>query len=361
MFDGFGEEYYRNSEMPALNFIEKHGIFKVVPSLMPSVTNVNNTSICTGELPSRHGITGNSFYNAEKEQEEFMEDDTLVLAPTIFERAKKEGVNSALFSCKKKTIQLLSKGTTLSVSPEIPTDEWVKKIGTPPSIYSREINYWLMDAALYTLQHDSSLGLFYIHTTDYPMHTWDPRDVHSKEFLNKMDQYIDHIMKVVPNAMILITADHTVKHKSLCLDIERACMNRQTPIRMAVSAERDKYVKHHRGFGGTSYVYLNNKNDLASVRETIMKLKGVEQVLTRDEAAKKFNLMGDRIGDLVVLADENTVFGNLDKDYESLPENYRTHGSAYEAIVPLFVYNASNAPAADFFSFNYKLASWLFR
>ncbi|MEJ0102951.1 MAG: alkaline phosphatase family protein [Bacteroidota bacterium] len=63
MIDGFGEAYYRNSDMPTLNFMEKHGIFKVVKSLMPSVTNVNNASICTGELPEKNGITGNSFYN----------------------------------------------------------------------------------------------------------------------------------------------------------------------------------------------------------------------------------------------------------------------------------------------------------
>jgi phosphonoacetate hydrolase len=157
--------------------MERRGIFKVIPSLMPSVTNVNNTSICTGELTEKNGITGNSFYNAQKDEEEFMEDDTLVLAQTIFERAKKEGVKSALFSSKKKTISLLLRGTSLSLSPEIAPDEWIKKIGSPPSIYSREVNYWLMEAALCILQHDSSLSLFYIHTCDYPMHTWAPNDM----------------------------------------------------------------------------------------------------------------------------------------------------------------------------------------
>src|SRR5262249_30833553 len=163
------------------NFIEAHGIYKVVSSLMPSVTNLNNTSICTGELPSSHGITGNSFYNAEQDEEEFMEEDSLVLAPTIFERANRFGIRSALFSSKKITIRLLSRGTTVAVSPEIASQEWIKNIGTPPSIYSREVNYWLMEAALYSMRHDTSLGLFYIHTTDYPMHTWAPSDTESKE------------------------------------------------------------------------------------------------------------------------------------------------------------------------------------
>jgi phosphonoacetate hydrolase len=361
MMDGFGEEYYRNSKMPSLNFIEKHGLFKVVNSLMPSVTNVNNTSICTGELPEKHGITGNSFYNSVTGTEEFMEDSSLVLSPTIFEKAGKKGIRSALFSSKKKTITLLSRGTTMAVSPETASSEWISRIGEPPSIYSCEVNYWLMKAVLYTMDHDSSINLYYIHTTDYPMHTWSPTDRESKEHLNKIDSFLALIMKAEPGAMILITADHTVKHKNLCLDIEKACINRKMPVKIAISAERDKYVKQHRGFGGISYVYLNAQNDLPKIKKLITGLKGVEEVLTREEAAKKFHLMSGRIGDLVVLGDENTVFGNLDTEYETLPANYRTHGSIHEAIVPLFVYNAPNAPAPGFFSSNYKLAAWLYK
>jgi phosphonoacetate hydrolase len=93
----------------------------------------------------------------------------------------------------------------------------------------------------------------------------------------------------------------------------------------------------------------------------ISKLKGVEAVLTRAQAAKKFHLMPERIGDLVILGDSNTVVGNLDTEYEHLPGNYRTHGSTYEAKVPIFIYQARNAPKADFFTANYKIAAWLFR
>jgi hypothetical protein len=51
MMDGFGENYYRNASMPFLNEMEKNGLYKVVPSLMPAVTNVNNMSIATGTAP----------------------------------------------------------------------------------------------------------------------------------------------------------------------------------------------------------------------------------------------------------------------------------------------------------------------
>ena len=362
MLDGFGPEYYRSSVMPTLNRMEKKGIFKVVPSLMPSVTNVNNAAICTGELPSINGITGNSYYNLNTGQEEFMEDSSLVLCPTIFQRAGTAGVKSALFSSKKKTTTLLLAGASLVLSPETASQEWISRMGTPPSVYSAEVNYWLMNAALYTMKHDPSISLYYIHTTDYPMHTWAPEEKESRDHLNKIDSLINEMLKLDPNAMVLITADHTVHHKDVCVDIEKASLKKNAPVKIAISAERDRYYKQHRGFGGTSYVYLNKKEDLDKVKKAIASIKGVEQILTRAEAAKKFSLMPDRIGDLVVLADKQTTFGNLDStESEQLPASYRTHGSTYEVGVPVFIYNAKNAPSADYFTANYKLAAWLFR
>jgi hypothetical protein len=54
--------------------------------------------------------------------------------------------------------------------------------------------------------------------------------------------------------------------------------------------------------------------------------------------------MASRIGELVVLGDRNTVFGGLDAEMESLPPEYRSHGSTSEAKVPLYIYNAERAP-----------------
>ncbi len=360
MLDGFGMDYYRNSDMPTLNEMEKKGLFKVVSSLMPSVTNVNNASICTGELPDKHGITGNSFFNPTDSSEEFMEDSSLVMAPTIFERAKTHGVHSKLFSSKKKTIGLLSRGTDESLSPETASNAWIERIGPVPDIYSREVNYWLMEAALYSMQYDSTIGLYYIHTTDYPMHTWSPESRESQEHLHRIDQYIARILEVEPEAMVLITADHSVHHKNLCWDIQKALSNRNIQIKIAISPERDKYFKHHKGFGGTSFVYLNKKNDLRHVSETIRGLKGVEEVITKEEAVQRFHLMPDRIGDIMVLGDSSTVFGDLDKESEQLPDNYRSHGSTYETQVPLFIYHATNPPVLDSLNFNYQIAKWIF-
>jgi phosphonoacetate hydrolase len=46
---------------------------------MPSVTNANNTSICCGAWPEKHGITANYYLNEITGREEYMESGDLVL------------------------------------------------------------------------------------------------------------------------------------------------------------------------------------------------------------------------------------------------------------------------------------------
>ncbi|MFI5140029.1 MAG: alkaline phosphatase family protein, partial [Sphingobacteriales bacterium] len=167
MMDGFGESYYRNSEMPNLNKIEKNGIYKIVPSLMPAVTNVNNIAIATGTAPAVNGITGNVYYNALKGKEEYIEDPSLIMAPTIFQRARKHGIKSALFSCKKKTIDLMGAYADISLCPECDEakkTKWTSDIGNAPDVYSKEISYWIFKAAIKSIKEDPELGLIYIHT-----------------------------------------------------------------------------------------------------------------------------------------------------------------------------------------------------
>ncbi len=92
----------------------------------------------------------------------------------------------------------------------------------------------------------------------------------------------------------------------------------------------------------------------------IGKLRGVQEVLTRQEAARRFRLMSSRIGELVTLGDRDTVFGGLDSEVEALAPDYRSHGGLSEAEVPLVVYNAEQAPAAGFYKSNVDLTRWWF-
>jgi phosphonoacetate hydrolase len=359
MFDGFGMSYFANSPHPVIDQMLKTGFYKEVKALMPTVTNTNNVSICTGTFPEENGITGNSYLD-EQGKEEYMESSQLVRVPNLFEKLKKYNKNSALISSKKKTLGLLSPGTSIALSPESADSEWIKLLGTPPSIYSAEINYWSFEAALYILKNKQDINCVYIHTTDYPMHAWHPADTNSKKHIAAIDHYIGEIARIAPDAVIFITADHDMNHKNRCVDIEKSLERQGIKIKIAISVERDKYLVHHRGFGGTSYVYLDSKKDSLIVRNALSRIKGIKTILTRGEAAKKYHLDSSRIGDLIVLGDPATVFGNLETTEENVPEAYRTHGSEYETRVPLMIFNASKLPSSSYFIYNKDLLRWLF-
>jgi len=282
--------------------------------------------------------------------------------PTLFERAARRGVKSALLTAKKKTVALLSRGTELAIAAETPSADEVRRYGAAPPIYSREINYWLWEVAIDLLRNRRDLGVLYVHTTDYPMHTWPPAAPESKEHLAKLDALLGRALTAAPDAAFLITADHGLNAKTRCWDLARACKNRGLDLRYALSAERDRYVKHHRTFGGTAWVWLRSPGDAARATGIIRGLPGVEAVLSRAEASRRFHLMPERIGELVVLGDKETVFGEAEQELEILPSSFRTHGSLHESDVPLIIYNASGKlPRTDQLLHNFDLARNLYR
>jgi phosphonoacetate hydrolase len=360
MYDGFGMDYFETSPLPTFRRMAEQGFSKPVSAVFPTVTNANNASICCGAWPKEHGITGNSYFNEATGEADYMESAEFICIPTIIQRAASQGVKSALLTCKVKTIHLLGKGAEIAVAAEAPPTEWIKRHGQPANIYSREINYWLWEVAVDLLKHRPDIGLLYVHTTDYPMHTWAPAEPESKEHLARLDQLLAEAMAAAPQAAFLLTADHGMNYKNRCWDLFKACREAGTEVRFALSAEKDRYVKHHRTFGGAAWVWLKSPQDESRVAQTLMGLKGVEGVLPRGEAAAKFGLMPERIGELAVFGDAQTVFGELTGLLEELEPGYRSHGSLHESDIPLVIYNASvDLPAADAFRANLDLTRHL--
>jgi phosphonoacetate hydrolase len=192
------------------------------------------------------------------------------------------------------------------------------------------------------------------------MHAWPPEAPESKEHLSMLDSLLAEAAEAAPDAAFLVSADHGMNYKTRCWDLEKALAARAVPIRIAISAERDKYLRHHRGMGGTAWIHLNAPEDEARVTAALHDLDGIERVMTRAEAAREFNLMPERIGDLIVLGDKDTVFGHLDVEMERMPAEFRTHGALHELDVPLIIHNARGAPGAAYFRHNLDLARWLF-
>ena len=66
-------------------------------------------------------------------------------------------------------------------------------------------------------------------------------------------------------------------------------------------------------------------------------MPGIEAALTRSEAAARFELPADRLGDLVVVSTKHKVLGTsaARHDLSGLTEPLRSHGGVSEQKVPL--------------------------
>jgi phosphonoacetate hydrolase len=342
LVDGFGLEYWDATPLPALKRMAAEGIFHRGWAVFPTLTNANNVSLVTGAWPAEHGVTTNCYFDESAGEARFLEDPAFLLAPTIFDRARGRSVRSALLTCKAKTLRLLGGAADLAISAEAPTEDVREAFGAPPPMYSAEVNDWLLSAALRVLRDRREIGLVYVHTTDFPMHAWSPGSPESQAHLAMVDARIAEMRESAPDATFLVTADHGMNAKSRCLDLAALCAAAGVPLRFAVSPVADRLVRHHRGFGGVSYVYLAQPGDARAVSELLGSVAGVEAVLPRAEAAARFRLMPERIGDLVILPDRDTVFGDLGVPEERLAPDYRNHGSLHEQKIPLL----AHGPAA---------------
>ena len=223
MFDGFDPRYLAASNMPVLGQWKRDGMYKQVKGVMPSVTNANNASICCGAWPETHGINANSYFDEKSGEELYVESADLVLAPTLFERAARQGVKSALLSSKAKTATLLMRaGAAIVLTAEHPGPE------SGPAARPRAGNLQpgdqlrLMAAAINILKTRPDIGVLYVHTTDYPMHMWAP-SARIERTSGAPRRSLRASYEGEPDAAFLATADHGMNAKSLCWDLEQVC------------------------------------------------------------------------------------------------------------------------------------------
>jgi phosphonoacetate hydrolase len=330
--DGCGPQYLAQSDTPNLDAIARSGFATIGQATVPTVTNVNNTTIVTASHPEVHGITSNYFLNPQTGQEVYMESSKFLLAETIFRRAARNGRKSALLTAKDKLKTLIRDGATIAESAEKPPSWLTERLGPPPEIYSLEINHWLFRAAREVLEKQAP-DLLYVTTTDYVTHTCAPEDERAQWYLHELDRLLGDILNTASDCELLVTADHGMNPKTRALDLNRILPSRGIAAN-AIPIIKDRYVVHHQNLGGAAYIYLQ---DVALRDEAMAVLKeeeGIESVMTSQEAAGLYHLHPQRIGHLFVLADVDTVFGSLPQAREEV--KIRSHGSLHEREIPIF-------------------------
>ncbi|RYY68836.1 MAG: phosphonoacetate hydrolase, partial [Comamonadaceae bacterium] len=228
-----------------------------------------------------------------------------------------------------------------ATAAECGIDDVLARVGRPlPSVYSADLSEFVFAAGVALLQTQRP-DLMYLSTTDYVQHKAAPGTPEANAFCAMMDGYLARMDAL--GAVIGLTADHGMSAKTDAAGQPQVLYLQQLlEERLGAGSTRvilpitDPYVVHHGALGSFATVYATSASG-AGAREWLNALPGVSQVLARDEAAQRFELPADRIGDWVVLGDHLTVFGTraAEHDLRALDVPLRSHGGLSEQQVPL--------------------------
>lgn len=365
--------------MPNLKTMRETGTDRLAHSVIPSFTNPNNLSIATGRPPNVHGICGNFLYDPDTGEEVMMNDVRFLRAPTLFSKYYEAGARVAVVTAKDKLRALLGAGLKFdedraiafssersgeTTKAEHGIDKASAWLGMEvPEVYSAELSEFVFAAGVKLLR-EWRPDVMYLSTTDYIQHKFAPDEQGAKDFYAMFDRYLGELDSL--GAAIVVTADHGMKPKH---DAQGApaviYMQDRMDDWLGEAAARvilpitDPYVVHHGALGSFATAYLPEGADRAEIIAKVAALPEILDVVDRETAMERFELPGDRIGDIVMISTENMTIGTSAHrhDLAALKEPLRSHGGLTEQEVPFIcnrVLDLPNAPELrNFDAFNY--------
>jgi phosphonoacetate hydrolase len=339
--------------MPFLKQVLARGTALVADCVVPSFTNPNNLSIVTGAPPSVHGICGNYLFDVASGTEVMMNDPKWLRAPTILAALADAGHSVAVVTAKDKLRKLLGhkmKGICFSsekadqaTEQENGITDVLPLVGMPvPDVYSAELSEFVFAAGVRLIETRKP-DVLYLSTTDYVQHKHAPGDPDANRFYAMLDRYLARFDAL--GTVFALTADHGMNAKTK-LDASPNVIFLQDLLDEWLGRERarvilpitDPYVVHHGALGSFATIYLA-PDQVAGIADRLRELPGMEVVLGRSEAAERFELPADRIGDIVAVSERSVVLGTSSSrhDLSQLELPLRSHGGISEQRVPLII------------------------
>src|SRR5215471_8569522 len=329
LIDG-GDPAYVNAGLaqgllPHFQRFMNDGFVSVALDAMPSLTNPNNVSVITGVPPSVHGISGNFFLNPVTGQETMMDQPEFMRADSILARFSEHGAKVVAVTAKNKLAKILGyklrNGISFSAEEADKCTRKENGIGdclayvgkSLPNEYSGDLSLFVLEAGVKILQREKP-DLIYLSLSDYIQHKYPPGSKEANEFYVAVDKYLGRLAAL--GATVGLTGDHGMNDKSnadgspnivfLQDLLDQEFGSGKTRVILPIT---DPYVKHHGALGSYATIFFQQPISAPLVMNILNRQPGVELVMNRAASAKLFDLPADRIGDLVVVSDRDTVLG----------------------------------------------------
>jgi predicted AlkP superfamily pyrophosphatase or phosphodiesterase len=303
--DGFRPNYYLDTpwHTPNLRALMKEGAYaEGVNSVFPSMTYPSHTTIVTGVQPEKHGVYYNAMFEPMGATGKIYWQDSAIHVPTIWEAARKKGMKvAALF---------------WPVSADAPVDYNIPDVGSAgdvarekfskPAGFTAELRKELFGGvekidhgkdqniakiAAYIIKKDKP-GLMTIHlfSVDHASHLEGRSGNMVKEAIADADEAIGIIIAALKeqgiwnSTVLMIGGDHGFKNVSRNVYPNVWLKN----AGLMNDEKKDDWKAQFFTVGGSAWLYLKDKNDIATVN-------AVHKILDAlPDTTKRFFRMVDR-------------------------------------------------------------------
>jgi phosphonoacetate hydrolase len=345
VIEGCSLEYISLENTPNIYRIAKDGFCKCVKAAVPTIYNVNHTTILSGKFPSEHGVTGNSVYHPETGETELLEKSDYKDTETILDFLHKKGASTALLSVRSSVLEHLGHNVDFGISVEKPRDIFVRflDLPAPPSVESLHAATWILDAC-YRLVKKNTIDAIYCATNDYMMQQHAPDSKEALRHMRKLDEWLGKIYDLDHGREIYILGGYGITGRPHLVNLQKV-LDRNGFHVFCHSPYSNTAEQPPANQLGMRLIYLK-EDQKAKAEELLDFLEAapfVDMVSPKKEASKRFNLPEDHIGDYLVFAADGYAFADFDGEETEL-ESARSNGSLLERAIPLIAVNAAEVP-----------------
>ncbi len=322
---------------PLISRFAKNNSLRSIHPTLPAVTTTAQSTYLTGFSPSKHGIVGNGWYDREYAEHRFWKQSNhIVQHRKIWEELKQQNPE---FTCAKLFWwynMYSSADYTITPRPMYPADgrkvfdiytqpmglreEIKKELGEFPFPYfwgpiaGIKSSEWIARSAEWIEQrHAPTLSLIYLPHLDYNLQRLGPSDPGIHDDLQAIDSVVGRLISYFEKreVQVVLLSEYGITEVSHPVHLNRVFREQgwiQIKDELGLEqidcgASKAFAIADHQ----VAHIYVNNESIRESVRDCVLAVDGVEQVL--DQADKQSHgIAHPRAGDYVAVADKRSWF-----------------------------------------------------
>lgn len=292
--DGFRPDFYLNSSWhtPNIRKLMKEGVYaKGVNSVFPSMTYPSHTTIVTGVWPAKHGVYYNGLFEPNGPGGKSYWNDTSIKVPTVWKLAQDKGLKvAALLWPVAADAPVMYNIPDIGGMSEQVREQYSKPAGFVDELKKNVFNnaasieygkdHNVATIAAYVIKKDQpNLMTMHFFSVDHYEHEQGRQGDHVQAAVADADSSVGIVVNALKDAGIwesttlIVTGDHGFVN----------VVNGVSPNVWLANAglitdlKKGEWKAQFNSVGGSSYLYLKDKNDVNTLNEVKKVLAGLPE------------------------------------------------------------------------------------